>query len=195
MATTREQLRELIKQESRIKKSTDLDTFVDSVMDDILLVACQRARYFELFKFDTAITLIDEIGQYDLPDDFLTFKCLRFGLTATPTRMWTVVEKQDQFYRVTNAGYPKFFFLSGTQFNITPFTSVKATDTLLLDYYINPLSIFAADEDEFPVPRIMPMVRQMAVARVSRYHNDQAETQGASNEAERDFIATQGAPK
>lgn len=200
---TRAQLRTAIKTESRIFKSTDLDGFVDSVVDDILTDACNKVRYFELFVPDVTIILVDATGQYSLPTDFQNIKELRYGVgplplnATTPNKFATLQIPNDNVRRTYTQGVPFFYFLSGAnKVNVFPFRDLKSTDTLLVSYYKDPLSVFAVDGDVFPIPRILPMVKKMAIARVQRFHNADQPATMTQQDSNNSFVsATSGTPQ
>lgn len=190
MAKTKANLRTEIKLETRVKSSTNLDAFIDNVVDDILVDACNKTKYYELMKLDVIITLVTAQAQYALPADFQNLKELRYGVSPTPTNFVTLQSLTDNIRRSGTPGIPFFYFLSGTKVNVFPSSAIKDTDILYITYYADPLSVFTGDSDLFPIPRIYGMVKKRAIARVEAFHNNVSQAQMAGQEAGASFVSS-----
>jgi hypothetical protein len=146
---TRTDLITAIKREARIKNSTNLDTMVGEILDDVVTDYCNRQQYFELRKVDTVITLTDGVGQYALPIDFNTIAEVRYALQVSNFNNYRVLRPKTATVKRTNPnGWPFYFFLSqGFEINIFPYDAVSSADSMLIDYFITPLSVFSAGAD------------------------------------------------
>ena len=188
---TRLQLITAIKREGRIKNSTNLDAMIGDILDDVTRDYCNRAWNHELLQTNVAITAIAETGQYALPADFFGLKEIRFGIDSDSTRTWTLKSRTDCVRRISNQGYPYFFYLSAAGINIFPFSNIVPSNTILIDYYADPLSVFAADDDDFPVPRLEAAVKKEVIMRIDKFHADAQGAQLDSKDADSSFIASQ----
>lgn len=79
---TRAELRAAIKEEGRIKSATNLDLYVNNLMDEILRDHCNKTRYHELLSLDYPLTMIAGQSSYFLPPDYQNLSDVRFGQTA-----------------------------------------------------------------------------------------------------------------
>lgn len=191
---TRLQLITAIKREARIKNSTNLDTMVGEILNDVLVDYCNKTFYWELMKTDTAITAIAATGQYSLPADFQNLKQVRYGVGASPVTMRQLLPQYDTIRRTSTYGLPMYFYLSsGSKLNVFPYSTIAVGDTILIDYYINPTTNFTADGDNFPVPRIEAAVKKEVIARLERFHNDNQGDQSTRSDATQSFVASQSA--
>lgn len=188
---TRLQLFTFIKFESRVNNSTNLDSWIYSIIDEILQDYCNRNQYFELLKLDTALTLVTGSGQIDLPTDFATLKGIRYGIGTTPVAYRELHPMTESIKRTSDQGNPFFYFISsGKKLNVTPFATLQSTDQMLLTYYIDPTSIFSSDAHVFPVPRLLSTVKKEAIMRVSQFHTDAEGAKMSSQDAGTSYIAS-----
>lgn len=176
---TKSELREAIKAESRIKTGATLDSLVDSIVADIITDYCNLTQPYELLKEGIEITVVDGQQSYSLPADFAALQTVRYGRGPTPIYSWRVIAPQVASVAQTNQqGLPKFYRLvQGPKISFWPYGNFLATDTLVIDYFINPMSIYVADIDPFPVPRLESTVKKDAIARVQRFYSSSTESQ------------------
>lgn len=172
---TRLQLRNAIKREARIKSAANLDTMVDEIVTDILTDSCNLARYHELLVENVVIVLVAGQQQYSLPADYHNLATARFArgpVTTAVPGVYRELSPQPETVRQTfRNGNPLYYRLvRGSKISLWPYGSTLAADSLLIDYYINPMSVFATDADAFPVPRIEGAVKKDAIARIQRFH-------------------------
>lgn len=193
---TRLQLITAIKQEARIKSGTNLDGYVGTVMDEILTDHCNKTRYSELLKLDEPITLVAGQQSYDLPTDYQNFSAFRYGQSATPSAFRVLPPIPATVKKTSSRGLPMYHqIVQGRKVSLWPYADVQAIDTLLVDYYVDPLSVFSADGDEFPVAKLQSTVKKETIARVQRFHASLPEAQAMAQDAQSSFNATQGADK
>lgn len=181
---TKAQLREAVKREARIKSGANLDTLVDEIIADILTDYCNLAQPNELLKEGIAITLVDEQQSYSLPDDYANLAVVRYGRGPDPTTYRVIKTQTATVAQTWSDGIPRFYRLvAGPKLSFWPYGRVVVADSLLIDYYINPLSVFDADDDDFPVPRLESTVKKEAIARVQRFHSSGEEANMTKGDA------------
>lgn len=194
---TRANLILAIKRESRVKNSTDLDTMISEILDDITVDYCNRSQCYELRLVDQPVTLIAGVGQYTLPVDFASIGLVRYSPQTLPNNLpylyaWReLTPMTDVTKRTFTGGLPLNYFLSGNKINLFPYAGVLVTDSLFLDYFIKPLSIFTLDADEFPVPRLEATVKKEVIMRIDKFHADLQGAQMDSQDAKSSFGASE----
>lgn len=193
-ASTKAQLRAAIKREARVLTNANLDALIDEIVADILRDYCNLTRQWELLKEGVAITLVDGQQSYDLPADFNNLGVLRYGRGPAPHK-YRVIELQPESVSQTfGRGYPRFYRLvSGRKISFWPYDAVLATDELLLDYYIDPLSIYVDEGDLFPVEALESAVKKDAISRVQRFHASTQEAQMTDADGQASFNASNAA--
>lgn len=192
---TKSELRTAIKREARILTDSNLDSLIDDIIVDILRDLCNLARYHELLKEGIAVVLVDAQQSYNLPNDYGNLAVVRYGRGANPTT-FRQIKMQGENVRQTwsGSGYPVFYRLvSGPKLSLFPYSNVLATDQLVLDYYIDPLSVFDGEDDDFPVPRIEGAVKKQAIARIQRFSSSMPEAQATTQDAAGSFNASNAA--
>ena len=196
--STKAQLRTAIKREARINSSTNLDSMVDDIVADIMRDFCNKTRYYELLATDTVITAIAATGTYSLPVGFQNLSEIRYatattGQIASSLHYRTLIQKTDVVKRFSVVGYPMFYRLaSAGKINIFPNSLIAATDSILIDYYIDPATLYTTDASEFPIPRLEGAVKKAAIARVQRFSGAIAETQLTDKDADASYVASEG---
>lgn len=191
--STKTQLREAIKREARIKSGANLNTLVDDIVADIMRDYCNLARYYELLKEEVAIVLVAHQQSYSLPADFHHIAMLKYGRGPIP-HPYRVIEPQPESVRQTSrSGYPRFYRLvSQSKISFWPYYEIAVADELLLDYYVDPASLYLLDADPFPVPRLESAVKKDAIARIQRFSAATAEAQLTDADSRGSFNAADG---
>lgn len=194
---TKAQLREAIKLEARIKSTDEWDDLVDQVVLEILTDFCNLARYDELLKERIPLTVVASQQQYSLPVDCQNIACLRFARGPVPTTgtlSYREIVAQNGNVKQTNAyGWPFYYRrVFGMKISLWPFDSILTTDSLLIDYYALPESIFSSDGDEFPIPRLEAAVKKDTIARLQRVHESNPEAQMMGQDGASSFNASRG---
>jgi len=191
---TKAQLRTAIKLEARIKSSTNLDTMVDNIVEDILTDLCNKARYHELLQENEALTLVDAQGAYALPADYQNLEIVRYGIGPDATVFSQLLLKTDVVQQRSSRGRPRFYkFVAGPKISVFPYDDLLATDSLLIDYYVTPMSLYTTEGSAFPVPRLESAVKKSAIARVQRFSAATTESQMSERDGDSSFVAGQGA--
>ncbi len=189
--STRTQLIAAIKREARISNSTNLDPMVDDILNDVTRDYCNRAFNFELLQTNQAITPIAATGSYALPAGFFGLKEIRYGIGAVPTSMRQLKLRTPVVRRMGNTGYPFFYYLSaGPNLNIFPYSAIVSTDTLQIDYYVDPITLFTSGSANFPVPRLEAAVKKEVIMRLDKFHAEDQEAQMGSQDAASSFNAS-----
>lgn len=168
-------LRELIKKESRIKGSDNLDDFVDGLVNELLCDYVQKSRFFELLNTNVPITTTLNNGTYSLPDDFIVMRMVRYKETASNSNFIRTLNPRPQYIETANGQRPRWYDLAGNSLLIFPFDVVPANDTLLIDYYKFPATLEA--DDIFPIPRLVAPVKLEAIRRVLLFNQQIQEAQ------------------
>lgn len=161
-------LRDQIKVESRVKGADNLDSFIDNTINELLLEYAQKNRYFEFLVTNSPITTLAETGSYDLPEDFMNWRLVRFK--QTPTGYIRTLDNRSAFVNTPAGRHPRYFEVVGDQIQIFPYDDVPAGDTILLDYYKIPETLVSADP--FPIPRLQPSIKREVIHRVLLYNRD-----------------------
>lgn len=191
--STKAQLREAIKRESRIKSNAGLDSLVDDIVTDILRDYCNLARYDELLVINTEITLVDGQQTYAYPVDYGNLAVLRYGRGPNPTVFRDLILQTEGIRQTANRGYPRFYRKTASGISLWPYEAVVEADQLFIDYYADPLSLYEDEADEFPVPRLESAVKKDAIARVQRFHASTTEAQMTAADSRRSFNAADAA--
>lgn len=191
------ELRTACKREARIKSADNLDTLVDEIIIEILRDYTNRARYGELLTENVAITLVAAQAAYSLPDDYQNLETLRFARGPVSVNSPGVYRELDPIPPVVSRtyqnGFPKYYrLLSNSRISLWPYGTLLVTDSLLIDYYIDPASIFSDDADEFPVPRLESAVKKDTIARLQRFYADTQGAQGMDADAKSSYVAGRG---
>lgn len=188
---TRAQLRTVIKTEARVKTGTDIDTFINDTMLEILIDYARKSHYSELLVIDTAITLVAAQQIYALPSDFMHMVELRYGVSATPTLYRTLVERNQFLQRRNSSGLPYYFFIASDGLHLYPYDTIAVTDKLYISYYRSPKTLFDSDGKEFPIPALESTVKKSTLARVARFSADLKGEASIRQDAVGSFISSQ----
>lgn len=190
---TKAQLRTAIKREARINSSTNLDPLVDDIVADLMTDFCNKTRYHELLLENVPIVLIAATGAHSLPANFQNLACVRYGVGPSAQTFHELHKQTDVIHRQSISGYPKFYrFVAGSKISMFPFDRVLATDSLLIDYYVDPATLYTAENSPFPVPRLETAVKKAAIARVQRFSASTTESQMTERDGDSSFIAGEG---
>lgn len=191
------ELREACKREARIKSSTNLDDLVDQIIIEILRDYTNKARYGELLTIDSPITLVDAQATYALPADYQNLSDVRFArgpISANhPGAFRGLLIQSEGINRVFRDGFPKYYRLvAGPNISLWPYGTILSTDALRIDYYIDPISVFEDDADEFPVPRLESAVKKDTIARLQRFYADTQGSQMTDADGRASYVAGRG---
>lgn len=192
--STKLQLREAIKREGRIKAGANLDALVDDIVADILRDYCNLTRQWELLKEGVVIPLVAGQQSYSLPADFMNMGVLRYGRGPNPSGYRVIDLQTENVSQTSTHGWPRFYrMIRGPKISFWPYANIVVADVLLLDYYIDPASIYVADGDEFPVAALESAVKKDAIARVQRFHSSLPEAQMTDRDSAASFNASNAA--
>lgn len=168
-----------IKKESRVKGSDNLDSFITTLINELLLDFVEKARYFEMLLRDQPVTLVDETGIYNLPSDFHKLRAVRYTISSGQPYP---IYPRGVYTSVPTPGNPRFYELAGTSLIISPTDNIRDTDTLVLDYYKYP-SELVDPGDIFPIPRLIAPLKLKAIQRVVIYNRELAVASAIRGEA------------
>lgn len=165
-----------IKAESRIT-SSDLDTLIGDIINQKLDDMARIYDYKELIVRDESLTVVDETGAYDAPDDFLRLLQVYF---SHDEEHWIPMDPLPTGrYAAAYGGHqkPVWFEYEAGKIKVYPYVGLLASDDFLkVDYIQKPSALFADGDDEFPVPSIAEEVRLEIIARLHLYDNSTAAT-------------------
>lgn len=165
---TLSELREQIKREARLKGSNDLDEFITELINELLRSYTQNNRYFEFLKLNVPIVTVVGTGTYALPIDYQHLQTVAFVDTQNVKR---VLHERNGFLGAPSGSRPRYYELAGNTFNILPYTDVQDNETIYLDYYAVPDKL-DGETDLFPLPRLIPALKQTAIYRALLYNQD-----------------------
>lgn len=193
---TKAQLRTAIKREARVKSATNLDGLIDDIIADILRDYCNKSRYWETLIEGATITLIAAQQSYSLPEGFINLAAVRYGRGPSPTAFRTIHSQPESVNQTYDGGYPKYYRLvAGPKISFWPFGVIIPADQLIIDYYVDPNTLFTEESDEFPIPRLESAVKKDAIARVQRFSSSLPEAQMTDADANASFIAGESASR
>lgn len=158
-------LREEIKKESRVKGADNLDDHIDSVVNELLCDYAQKNTYFELLQTNVSVPTIAATGIYDLPDDFVRMRLVRYRHANGYTR---TLNPRPQYIETANGNLPRWYDLAGSSILVFNYDGIPGGDSLLLDYYSFPQTLVSASV--FPIPKLVAPVKLEAIRRVLIYN-------------------------
>lgn len=173
------EIRNQIKIESRVKGADNLDAAIDLIVNQLLLEYAQKNRYFEFLVTNSPITTSLSTGSYDLPEDYMNMRLVRYR--QTPTLYTRTLHPRSGFINTASGRHPRYYEVVGNQIEVFPFDDLPANDVVLLDYYKIPETLVAADP--FPIPRLLPTLLRDAIHRVLLYNRDLATAAAHMGEA------------
>jgi hypothetical protein len=179
------ELREQVKQEARVKGADNLDGFINTLINELLVDYAQKNRYFEFLVTNFPITTLAATSGYSLPDDFMSMRLVRYRTAQGYTR---TLHPRSQFVDTPRGSTPKYYENSGDQIMIFPVDDLLAGDTILVDYYKVPDTL--TDADIFPVPRLVPTVKLATITRVLIFNNEMAQAAALKGEATENEVRT-----
>lgn len=191
--STKAQLREAIKRESRIQTNANLDQLVDDIVADILRDYCNLARFHELLLERVVITLVAAQQAYALPADFQNLAVVRYGVGPNPTAYKELKLQTETVKQTFSQGRPLFYRLTKAGISLFPFGCILVTDVLSIDYYQDPATLYVGEDDLFPIPRLEGAVKKAAIARIQRFHSSDSEAQMTSQDSGGSFNASNAA--
>lgn len=184
------ELRNSIKQEARVKVSTNLDDMINQIIWELLRDYGNKARYREVLQIDTPITLVAAQATYALPVDFQHMQSMRYSVQGT--QFTPLYEFNEGFVRISDVGYPRYWQLSADGIMVFPSSQILTTNTLFISYYSDPSASYLLDADAFPIPRLEGAVKKGAIARVLRYMQNLDESNVVVQDRNDSFVAGQG---
>lgn len=177
------ELRDLIKKESRVSGADNLDSFIDALINELLCDFAQKNRYFELLTMNEVVLTVLNTGTYDLPDDFVAMRLVRYK--QTNSNYTFTLNKRPEYIETARGRRPRWYDISGNFITVFPNDDVPAGDSLLLDYYKFPQTLVG--NSVFPIPKLVAPVKLEAIRRTLIYNQQLQEAQilkGDSTEQE-----------
>lgn len=194
--STKAILRGMILREARVKSAGNLNTLVDDIVADIMRDYCNKARYYELLQENIPITVIAGQQSYVLPDDFQNLSVVKYGRGPNPCSYRIVDPQPETVSQTWSQGLPRFYRLvAGPKLSLFPYGQIVIQDQILIDYYVDPASLYTTDSSNFPIPRLESAVKKDAIARLQRFYSAIPESQAMDADAAASYIASQSASK
>jgi len=162
---TKTQLRDAIKREARQQSTTDLDTMIYDIIDDVVADTFYRERCYELRVIGTGTAMASATATIALPADFQHVDEVRFS-TDNGVTFLHLFPKNDFVYNQLT-GTPRFWQIVGTNLYVFPYGAVTTSHKIYLDYF--KLPTFASDSDPFPVFRLQAGVKKEVMTRLLEY--------------------------
>lgn len=159
------ELRSLIKRESRLTGSDNLDDFIDGLVNELLCDYVQKQRYFETLKTNQIITTTLNNGTYNLPANFIAMRLVRYKQTSGYT---FTLNSRGQFIETALGQRPRWYDIAADKLLIFPFDDVPVNETLLLDYWEYPPTLTSGTT--FPIPKLVAPIKQEAIRRALIYN-------------------------
>lgn len=166
-------LRILIKKEGRVEGSDNLDTFIDGVVNELLCDYAQKNRYFELLVTNEVIPTLLNTGTYDLPDDFMAMRLVRYK-QGSSNYIYTL-NPRPEYIETPRGSRPKWYEVVGSSISIFASDDIPVNDSLLIDYYKFPQTLVSASV--FPIPKLVTPVKLEAIRRVLIFNSKLQEAQ------------------
>ncbi len=156
-----------IKREARLSGSTDLDDYIKTLINELLLDYCSNNQYFELLQLNIPLITAAATTSYPLPIDYLQGSRVQYKPASGITR---TLYLRNSFLGQPLGSVPRFYQIAGNQISIYPFDDVVNNETILLDYYKAPDTL-SADGDLFPIPKLIAPLKQRAIYRALLFNN------------------------
>lgn len=166
-AMTRAQLLASIKREARVNSTTDYDTLIGEIIDDVMADVFSKERCYELRVIGTGTAMTNATATVALPENFQHVDEVRFTTDSMAT--YTRLSPKDDFTANAKVGSPKFWQIVGSNLYVFPYSQVTSSHQIYLDYFKTPT--FASDDDVFEVFRLQAAVKKECITRVLEYLN------------------------
>lgn len=167
---TVQQLIDDIKQEGRVKGSDNLNISILSLINECLLAHTETERYSKFLLIDVPITLVAGQGTYELPEDFQNIRTVYWWRDGQPVNARTLREKGDFIERSRDGREPKWYELTADSITVFPYSDVKLTDHLTIDYWKQPDAL--VETDKFPLAKLYPVIKREVIARLHTFNKD-----------------------
>lgn len=175
-------LRNLIKIEAKVQGADNLDTWIDALVNELLLDFCLQKKYYELLLTNVLVATVAGQEAYALPANFNFMHLVRYQPARTNSRARTLWPRNEFVESVGLNGLPRFYQLVGASLKLMPFTDIPANDSLLLDYYKYPDTL--TPSDNIPIPRLIAPIKTAAIYRTHLYNNSLQQAAAFQKESE-----------
>jgi hypothetical protein len=161
-----------VKNEARVKSSTDLDDWIKSVINELIKTHGLGEERYQLVVSDYAFTITtDKQSQFALPVGFAKEIDVQFSPYSTSSDdYWYPLHPRNQFRFPYTYGSPKWYDKRGANIHIFPYSEVRTGANRLRMTYRKYPTILVNDADILEVPELENTIVLEAVARVARYH-------------------------
>lgn len=169
-AVTVQQMIDGIKVEGRITGADTYDVTILGIINELLVEHTEKERYSVFIVRDQVVPLTAGEGSYDLPDNLQNIKKVYWSRVGQPVRARVLNYKNDYVEESRDGREPKYYELSGDQITVFPYSDVKTTDTMSIDYWKVPDALVPTDV--FPVAKLFPVIKKETIARMLRLNKE-----------------------
>lgn len=163
------EIRTAVKEEGRVKTSSNLDSMIDRIINDVYIELCQNAEYDELFVPDAALAITaDQQTVFAKPADMRQLAYIEF---STDNEHWDRLVKRNAFSLPHHLGFPRWFFVNANGIQIYPFSNTLMSHFFRVAYWKNPPIL--ASGDPILVGSLYNSIVKRTIDRILRYHQDE----------------------
>lgn len=162
-----------IKTEARMTADNSLDDFIVSLIKNKTDDRARIFNYPELIVLGTAITLVDEQGEYSTPDDFLRLLNVYYSFDE---EQWHPLDPLPNNYSKSypSTRSPNWFSYSASKIRFWPSEYISASsDYARIDYIQKPSLLMTDLDEQFPIPSLEEKLILEIVARIGLYDNSE----------------------
>ena len=159
-----QQLVDQIKVEGRVAGANTYDITILAIINELLLEYSEKDRYAAFLVKGAPVVLAVATSDYELPADFSNIRTVYFWRQGQPVMARTLRFKGDFVEQSRDGLEPKWYEIVGDTISIFPFGDVKLTDNMTIDYWKVPNALELTDT--FPVPKLIPVIKKAAIARM-----------------------------
>lgn len=170
-----------IKIESRVKGADNLDVFIGTLINELLLDYAQKNRYFEFLVTNAQVATLQQTDRYSLPADYMNMRLVRYRQDSNGSGYTRTLHPRSQYVDTARGWLPRWYELAGNEVVIFPIEDMPSGDTLLLDYHKIPDTL--SGNIPFPIPRLVPTIKLEAIHRVLIYNNQLPQAAALRGEA------------
>lgn len=180
-----------IKTESRNSGNTELDSWIEGIINEILAHYTALNKYPQMLQKDTQLNLTAQTSTIALPTDLqhLDGKNVRYFQENEIDSNGRLLQKYNKF-RNAEMGWTSQFIRSGNNLLLTPAECIATGDYILIDYWSIPVTLVTGASNVFPIVELIDVVKKECVARVTTF-DDPKQWQRYKSEAKESYIAAQ----
>lgn len=180
---TVDQLLADIKIDSRNNANDELDTFIVSQINQLLVHYVGLKQYEQLFIKDAHLNLTAATSAINLPADLQHLNKYNIRYLTPGDQMGRQLAKYDK-YRSIQSGPVCQFVRQNKQLLLTPFGQIMTGDYLLIDYWKFPPILATGLNTIFPIPDLIPVIEKGVCAKIVPFDDPKQYTRFKAEEKE-----------